>query len=420
MTNSKAEKGILREIADVPVEQLAQDFGTPVYVYDTAPIASRISQLKDFGVIRYALKACSNISILTFMREHGVVVDCVSVGELRRALKAGFQANFDAGESPEVVYTCDIFDPESLDFVVSNKIAVNVGSIDMIKQLGAVAPGYEVTVRINPGFGHGHSQKTNTGGESSKHGIWILDLDEAINVAKASGISITGLHMHIGSGTDLKHLSAVCDTFKETALRIGKELKMISAGGGLPIPYRDSDVEIDLDGYKKLWWDVKAELEEQFAHELRLETEPGRYLTAEAGYLISEVRAIKSQGNQKYILVDAGFTDLARPIMYGSYHPMSVCPKNISGKTIQAAVAGPLCESGDVFTQKEGGFVESRELAEVEVGDYLIIENAGSYGVVMASNYNSRPLCPEVIVNNGNAKLIRRRQSIEEMLSLEA
>jgi diaminopimelate decarboxylase len=413
------QEGIIQEIAGTTIEQLAEDYGTPLYVYDIAPIAERISQLKDFGVIRYALKACSNISILSYMRELGVLVDCVSVGELKRAMKAGYQADSSSAPSPEIVYTCDIFDEESLEFVISNNIAVNVGSIDMIDQLGEASSGYDITIRINPGFGHGHSQKTNTGGESSKHGIWIGDLEKCLETAKRNNCVVTGLHMHIGSGTDLAHLGEVCSTFKECALKIGSSLKMISAGGGLPIPYRESDQEIDLDGYKNLWWDVKSELESEFGHELRLETEPGRYLTAEAGYLISEVRAIKSQGSQNYVLVDAGFTDLARPIMYGSYHPIRVCPKEITGNTIEAAIAGPLCESGDVFTQKEGGFVESRTIAEVKVGDYLVLENAGSYGVVMASNYNSRPLCPEVLLKDGNAKLIRRRQSVEEMLSLE-
>jgi diaminopimelate decarboxylase len=196
---------------------------------------------------------------------------------------------------------------------------------------------------------------------------------------------------------------------------------MISAGGGLPIPYKDSDQEIDLACYKQLWWDVRDELKQEFGHKVRLETEPGRYLTAEAGYLIAEVRAVKEQGSQKFVLLDTGFTELARPIMYGSYHPISVCRASGSESlnTIDAVVAGPLCESGDVFTQQEGGFVETRNIPNVEIGDYLILENAGSYGVVMASNYNSRLLCPEVLIEDGKPREIRRRQTIEDLLALE-
>jgi len=409
---------VRKEIGGISIDSLAKEYSTPVYVYETSSIEKRVSDIKDFGITRYALKACSNISILSLLRELGVYVDCVSIGEVKRAIKAGYDTRA-RGNGPEVVYTCDIFDNESLKYVIEQGLSVNAGSIDMIHQYGEKAPGSEITFRINPGFGHGHSQKTNTGGESSKHGIWIGDVDEAIAAAKKYDISVTGLHMHIGSGTDLEHLSEVCSTFKEVAMKIGSSLTMISAGGGLPIPYRDTDKEIDLQGYKDLWWAVKKELEGSFGHELRLETEPGRYLTAEAGYLISEVRAIKSQGSQGYVLVNAGFTDLARPIMYGSYHPISVCPINETGNTMNVAIAGPLCESGDVFTQKEGGFVESREIAEVEIGDYLILENAGSYGYVMASNYNSRPLCAEVMIHEGNKRLIRRRQAIEDILALE-
>src|SRR5690606_5512033 len=157
------------EIAGLSVSELASRFGTPCFVYDADLISQRIADLRKFDVVRYAQKACSNLAILDLMRRQGVLVDATSAGEVRRALAAGYPAT---GEPPPIVYTADIFDRESLDLVVEKAVHVNCGSPDMLEQLGQRAPGREITLRINPGFGHGHSRKTNTGGEQSKHGIW--------------------------------------------------------------------------------------------------------------------------------------------------------------------------------------------------------------------------------------------------------
>ena len=158
------------EIAGVSIREIVERYGTPTYVYDESKILERVEDLRSFDVIRYAQKACSNLAILDVMRRHGVLVDAVSAGEIHRALAAGYVAG---GQPPQIVYTADIFDLDALRLVVEKNIHVNLGSPDMIDQLGEVAPGRNITLRINPGFGHGHSQKTNTGGEQSKHGIWL-------------------------------------------------------------------------------------------------------------------------------------------------------------------------------------------------------------------------------------------------------
>ena len=416
----------IENIGGVAVVDLARKFGTALYVYDQAIIAARVAELKPFGTVRFALKACSNLTVLSYLHSAGVVVDCVSVGELSRAIAAGFQPSAVADAVPRMVFTCDIFDRESLEFVLEKNISVNVGSIDMINQYGERAAeqgkkGRGITIRINPGFGHGHSQKTNTGGPSSKHGIWHEDLAEACDAAARHNLTIEGVHMHIGSGTDFVHLAKVCGALRDVVRKVGPSVKMISGGGGLTIPYRQSDERVDIQEYCKLWWQVREELSKEFGRELQLETEPGRYIVAESGYLLSEVRAIKRMGENTFVLVDAGFNDLARPIMYGAYHEISVCPADgvRSNKTMLAAIAGPLCESGDVFTQKEGGFVEQREIAQARVGDYLVFHDTGAYGAVMGSNYNSRPLIPEVLIRDGEALLIRKRQSIEALMENE-
>lgn len=405
------------EISGIPVADLAKEFGTPTYFYDAQTIRDRIAQLQQFDVIRFAQKANSNIAILNLMRLEGVVVDAVSTGEVHRAKMAGFDVT---QADHQVVYTADIFDRTSLDLVVQHNIPVNCGSPDMIRQLGSAAPGREITLRINPGFGHGHSAKTNTGGDTSKHGIWHEQLNECLEIAQEHNVTVTGLHMHIGSGTDFEHLSQVCDAMQKTALKVGASIKTISAGGGLPTPYKNTDVSLDVDRYFQLWDSVRKHLESEFGHEVTLEIEPGRFLVAESGFLLTEIRAIKTMGEKLYYLVDAGFNNLARPILYGAYHPMSIAFTGEPSTEVQdAIVGGPLCESGDIFTQEEGGFVCSRELPVANVGDYLVIECAGAYGFVMASNYNSKPLAAEVLIDNGEVHLIRRQQTNDDLIAGE-
>jgi diaminopimelate decarboxylase len=453
------------EIAGVSVADLARQFGTPTYIYDAAKISERIGDLRAFDVVRYAQKACSNLAILDFVRRQGVLVDAVSAGEVRRAMAAGYSPH---GDPPPIIYTADIFDRESLDLVVELGLHVNCGSPDMIEQLGQRASGSRITLRINPGFGHGHSQKTNTGGEQSKHGIWHEDLSECLHRADALGLEVAGLHMHIGSGTDLEHLRQVCGALQRTAREVGRSITTVSAGGGLPVPYRAEQTYVDLDAYFQLWNEVRRGLEQDFGHKVSLEIEPGRYLVAEAGYLVTEIRAIKRMGANTFYLVDAGFNNLARPILYGSHHPMSIAPAATpspstgsptpspspstgegrgegdaarvahsapppltpnpsptrgEGRNAQSnrplvdvVVGGPLCESGDIFTQEEGGFVTTRRLPSAEIGDLLVLEVAGAYGFVMGSNYNSKPLAAEVLIVNAQPHLIRTRQTFEDLI----
>lgn len=415
---SDSHAAIRTSIAGIPISHLVRQFGTPTYVYDEQTILRRIADLRSFDVIRYAQKACSNLAILDLMRQQQVLVDTVSAGEIQRAMRAGYLPKTDP---PEIVYTADIFDQAALDLVVEQDIHVNVGSPDMIEQLGEVAPGRAITLRINPGFGHGHSQKTNTGGPQSKHGIWHQQLEQCMLRADHFGLSVTGIHMHIGSGTDLEHLSRVCQAMEKLALQAGPSVVSISAGGGLPVAYQPGDETIDVASYYRLWDATRKRLEDQLGHTIRLEIEPGRYVVAESGFLLTEIRAVKQMGDNTFYLVDAGFNNLARPILYGAYHPMSIGPAD--GNTNRAegpvVVGGPLCESGDIFTQNEGGYVAHRRLPAATVGDYLIIECAGAYGFVMSSNYNSKTMAAEVLVRDGVAHAVRHRQTFAQLIENE-
>ena len=239
--------------------------------------------------------------------------------------------------------------------------------------------------------------------------------------ADRHGLLVTGMHMHIGSGTDIEHLSQVCGAMEQACLCVGRTVSTISAGGGLPIPYRADQDYVDLDKYFQLWDATRQRLQDKFGHAIELEIEPGRFLVAESGYLITEIRAIKRMGDNTFYMVDAGFNDLARPILYGAYHPISVCHR--SGQQAEGEqeviVGGPLCESGDIFTQEEGGFVTKRLLPYANVGDLLVLEVTGAYGYAMASNYNSKYRSCELMIEQGEAKLIRRRETLEDLLRQE-
>ncbi|QCI19990.1 MAG: diaminopimelate decarboxylase [Buchnera aphidicola (Brevicoryne brassicae)] len=398
------------------IKLLINQYQSPFWVYDSNIIYKKIKLLKKFDVIRFAQKACSNINILRLMRNKNIKVDAVSLGEIERALLSGFKKN-----TNEIIFTADILDKETLSKVIDYNIPVNAGSLDMLKQLGTASPGHNVWLRINPRFGYGHSKKTNTGGENSKHGIWEPSL--AIPIIKKYKLNLIGLHMHIGSGVDYVHLKKVCKSMVEKVIELNQKISSISAGGGLPIPYKFNEKPINIKKYFTLWDTARKEISKFLGKKIELEIEPGRFLVAESGILISKVWSVKKMGNKNFVLVDVGFNDLMRPTMYGSYHHISVISgdnRNIDEKnTINTVIAGPLCESGDIFTQKEGGTVQTRKLPIIKVGDYLIFHDTGAYGASMSSNYNTRPLIPEILLENNDSFIIRRRQKIEEILNLE-
>jgi diaminopimelate decarboxylase len=402
------------------VNEVAEKFGTPTWVYEKSVIEQRISEVKCFDVIRFAQKANSNLAILNIMRKNGVVVDAVSAGEVVRAVKAGYTTE---GQHPGIVFTADVFDDDAIEVIRKYNVPVNVGSPDMIQKLADEGLKVDVTLRINPGFGHGHSQKVNTGGEVSKHGIWHEQIEECVALGEKLGINVHGLHMHIGSGSDFEHLSAVCDAMVDAARRFGKGLKVISAGGGLPIPYHKENVtRINVEAYYDLWNDARKKIEEEFGHKIDLEVEPGRYLVAESGYLVTKIRSIKSQGSKGFYLIDAGFNDLVRPSFYGSYHHITIVPKKgteLASTNNEVVVGGPLCESCDVFTQGEDGVVETRNLPKANVDDLLVLHDAGAYGMVMSSNYNTRKIAAEVLAADDALHTIRERQTFESIMQFE-
>ena len=413
---------IRTEIAGVPVDELARQFGTPTYVYDAAKIVERIADLRAFDVIRYAQKACSNLAILDLVRRHGVLVDAVSAGEIRRALAAGYPP---AGDPPPIVYTADIFDREALDLVVAARHPRQLRLARHDRPARQRVPrAASITLRINPGFGHGHSQKTNTGGEQSKHGIWH---DAARRLPAPAPIAtawrVTGLHMHIGSGTDLEHLAQVCGAMEQAAAR-GRAARSttISAGGGLPIPYRAGQIATSISPPTSRCGTPRAS-----GSKTRSATRCGwrssRAATwwPRAATWSREIRAIKQHGRQHVLparrrLQQSGPADPLRRLSsdVDRARPTATAERPLH----DVVVGGPLCESGDIFTQEEGGFVCTRALPAAEVGelpgdrvrrrlrlrDGLELQQQAA-GRRSADRTTAKP------------HLIRRRQTFEDLIS---
>jgi len=396
-------------LAEELLAELARRHGTPLFVYDAQTIRTRVAELRArFDVVRYAQKANSNLALLGLLRAEGCAVDAVSAGEVERALAAGFRAE-------EIVFTSDLFDRAALACVARRGVRVNLGSADMLEQYAALGAGREVTLRVNPGFGAGHGRRVRTGGELSKHGIWHAELDRVVARAHAAGLEVTGLHVHVGSGAGLAGLTAAAQALRRLAPIVGRSLTTISAGGGLPIPYRPQEERIDLEPLARAWRATECALERELDRPLTLEVEPGRYLVAEAGVLLTEVRATKQGGSTSFVLVDAGFHNLPRPVLYGAYHEISVLGRSGEEPRFPQVVAGPLCESSDVFTQDERGRLAPRALPRLAPGDLLCIHDAGAYAASMASNYNAQPFAAEVLVDGGAHGLVRRRQALEDL-----
>jgi diaminopimelate decarboxylase len=313
--------------------------------------------------------------------------------------------------------------------VLKNNILPNVGSPGMLTDLENAGYRGPVSIRVNPGFGHGHVNSCDTGGPSSKHGIWFQDLDETVQAAERAGLEVVMLHAHIGSGPQFQELH---DNLERLAGEFAdllpnyKHIQAISLGGGIPHNYREPDNQIPLGPLKELFGRCREKLCAAAQRSLRLEIEPGRYYVAPSCTLVTRVADVKSTcTNDKgrgatFAMVDAGFVDLVRPAMYGSYHGIDIVGKNGDLPTEDIVVAGPLCESGDVFTRDETELLRPRELPRPDVGDLLTIRDAGAYGYAMSSNYNSVGRAPQLWLEpDGSVEMISRRENLEDLLKAE-
>jgi len=300
-----------------------------------------------------------------------------------------------------------------MEFAQSRGVLINIDSLAQLRLMGEKYPGSDVCVRINPNVGAGHHNHVITGGPESKFGIHCARVDEVKKTVEKYGLKITGVHQHIGSGilSPEKFIEAM-DVLLETAGKFD-DLSFIDFGGGIGVPYRDDEKRIDVGVLGQKISDEFNRFCNRYGKRLRLVIEPGRYIVAECGYLLATVTAVKQGEKHRFVGVDTGFNHLVRPAMYGSYHRI-INGSHVAGETTGQAIAGNICESGDTFTRDENGIVD-RELPVFSEGDIVCICNAGAYGFSMSSNYISRPRPAEILVKQGTSRLIRRRETIEDI-----
>ncbi|HKR64010.1 MAG TPA: diaminopimelate decarboxylase [Thermoanaerobaculia bacterium] len=407
-------------IGGVSTEALAARFGTPLYVYDAAVIRGQIAKVRDaFAGLpfhpMYAMKANSNLSILRLVREEGFGCDSVSPGEIFLATRAGF--------APDAIwFTCSNVSDEDLRAIPDPRIVINVNSVSEIDRCLALDLENPIALRVNPDVGAGHHADVITAGDSVKFGIDVAELDTARMLVEDAGRKVVGLHAHIGSGVDTPAPlleSARC--LLELAPDF-KNLHWINFGGGMSTRYKPGDAEFPIAEYgAELATLAGAYLR---ARDLTAILEPGRYVVAESGVLLARVTTKRISAGLEWIGVDTGFNHLVRPSKYSAYHHIVNATRGSNGslrdswdpsiRRDDVVVAGNLCESGDVFTRTEGR-VTTRALERTRVGDLLAFCDAGAYGFSMASHYNARLLPPEILIDEGAPRLVRERQTMEDL-----
>ncbi|MCX7717798.1 MAG: diaminopimelate decarboxylase [Candidatus Sumerlaeaceae bacterium] len=413
------------------LESLAARVGTPFWVIDAGVLRRRIGEVKavcgECGFQpRFAMKSLSTWRVLQEMRDQGIWIDAVSGNEVLRARRIGFPGG---ANPPVIMLTADVLRDNALEVILNERVLVNIGSPGMLRELEAAGYRGPVALRVNPGFGSGHSKGVDTGGPSSKHGVWFEDAGETAAEAARRGLKIIMLHAHIGSGPKLEELLANLNRLTQEFARMAKafpDLEGFSLGGGIPFTYKEDAPPVEIAQLGPLFADARKRLCEAAGREVRVEIEPGRYFVAPAAHLVTRIRDIKStRTNEKgtgknFIMVDGGFVDLIRPAMYGSYHRISIVGRGATNPVEEFAVAGPVCESGDVFTRGSSDLIAPRPLPRPEIGDLLVLHDGGAYGYVMASNYNSVGRAPQVwLEEDGSAVLVSRRETLDDILKAE-
>jgi len=390
----------------LPVTDITKEFGTPVYVTDETVLRENYRRIYEaFSKhmdtrINYACKANTNLTLLKILEQEGSCIDAVSIGEVMTCLKAGFTPD-------RIMYTGVNVSNEEMKAVTDLGVRINVDSLSQLERLSKINKDLPISFRITPGVGSGHSNKVVTGSKGAKFGIPEKDVINAYLRAKELGFSIDGIHAHIGSGGQtvepfIDAMSVLIDTANELRDN-GIDLEFIDMGGGIGVPYKSNEPEMDVE-------ELGMVLTDMIKEETDIKTiilEPGRYIVCDTTVLLTKCVDVKDAEIKKYIGVDAGFNTLVRPAMYESYHHVAIGNKFGKACTAKYDVVGPICESGDHLAH-------DRVLPDPEEGDIVVVYNAGAYGFSMSSNYNSRPLCREVLVNKGHAELIREAETVEE------
>lgn len=400
---------------------IASTHGTPVYVYDETRLREQARSALAFPApsgltVRYAMKAISTRAILKIFEEEGLHFDASSGFEVERLLLAGI--------GPERISLSTQELPVNFADLVNRGVAINACSLDQLDRYGKAFPGEGVGIRFNPGLGSGGTNRTNVGGPSSSFGIWHEKLDQVHALVTQHNLTVVRIHTHIGSGSD----PAIWTRAASLSLSLAEAFESVThlnLGGGYKVARMDSETGTDLQVVGAPVADLFKEFATRTGRELHFEMEPGTFMVANAGALLTTVQDVTDTGPEGYrfLKLDAGMTDILRPSLYGAQHPIDILQESPSGPTEPVVIVGHCCESGDILTPAPGDpeGLSPRELPVAGIGDLALIGGAGAYCSSMsAKNYNSFPEVPEVILHPDQTfSLIRKRQTLEQILQNE-
>ena len=394
-------------------KELLIKYGSPLYIYKEDILRKQAQNILDFkkyleknlnGIkvnMHYSTKANNNPAILKIVKEYGLCVDCMSLLELSINKKCEF-------DKDEILYVCNNIDEDEMQVVFDSGILICLDSISQIEMWGHKFPNTDIMIRINPGTeGVGHSKKVITSGKETKFGITEANFKEMFDVINKYNLNLIGIHQHLGSLflndkienyiTGVKRGLDLIDIYF-------KDIQIIDLGGGFGVPYkREEELDFELLGQKLS--DTLKDFVKEHDKLKELKFEPGRYIPCEAGILIGKVNAVKYENDTYWIGTDIGMNQLVRPSMYGSYHEIKIISNNSNEKII-ANICGNICESGDILAKQ-------RKVVKPNIGDIVLVYNAGAYGYSMASNYTGRLRPAEVMIKDNKDRLIRKRETIQ-------
>jgi len=388
------------------LQQLATEFGSPLYVYDAEKISSQyqrltsaFSKVERFKV-HYAVKALSNISVLKYLKSLGSALDTVSIQEVQLGLHAGFEPN-------HIIYTPNGVSMEEIETVAALGVQINIDNLSILEQFGTKHPTIPVCIRINPHVMAGGNANISVGHIDSKFGISIHQLPHILRIIENTKMHINGIHMHTGSDIlDVEVFLYAAEILFQTAKHF-PELDFIDFGSGFKVPYKKGDIETNVEEFGRKLTKRFLAFEKEYGRPLTLAFEPGKFLVSEAGYFLAKVNVVKQTTSTVFAGIDSGFNHLIRPMLYGAQHHIENI-SNPKGKERYYSVVGYICETDT--------FASNIRLTEIHENDILCFKNAGAYCFSMASNYNSRLKPAEVLWKDGKGYLIRERETFDDIL----
>lgn len=393
-------------MTNIDLMGIAENFGKPVYVYDSEKIASQYKLLKSAfaGVtnlrINYATKALSNLSILKFMRNLGAGLDTVSIQEVQLGLAAGF-------DPQAIIYTPNGVSLNEIEEVAKMGVQINIDNLSLLEQFGTRHPKTPVCIRINPHVMAGGNSNISVGHIDSKFGISIHQIPHLLRIVENTAMKINGIHMHTGSDIlDVDVFLHAAEILFDTANHF-KNLEFLDFGSGFKVPYFNNDIETNIEELGEKLSARFTEFCANYGSELQLIFEPGKFLVSQAGHFITQVNVVKQTTSTIFAQVDSGFNHLIRPMLYGSHHHIENL-SNPNGKERFYSVVGYICETDT--------FASNRKIAEITEGNLLVFRNCGAYCFSMSSNYNSRYRPAEVLWYKGKGHLIRKRETFDDIL----